>query len=116
MKKRFKQKSSVNPRRALGWSELISTTYVCFDCRVTRRARRGIHSPTNGAPKCQECSEPMHWLGKIWRAPKRTNIRAWERMKEVVNWTPKGLAIRRRDRGPGIQMKRQPGVKRQRLF
>lgn len=48
-----------------------NATYLCpVDCKVTK-----------GNANCPECSQPMIYMGKRWRAPKLNNEAAWRRVQ-----------------------------------
>ncbi len=50
---------------------LQSQTYACVICRIAQK--RSSH--------CSRGHE-MVWMGRFWRAPKKTNIKAWQRVAQ----------------------------------
>lgn len=56
-----------------------NSTYLCFGCRTT--VRREDYSRW---PKCSHCGKDMVGIGKHWRAPKQTNMKAWKELQEKI--------------------------------
>ncbi len=50
---------------------LQSQTYACVICRIAQKRN----------PHCSRGHE-MIWMGRFWRAPKKTNIKAWQRVAQ----------------------------------
>lgn len=48
---------------------LQSQTYACVICRIAQKRN----------PHCSR-GHDMVWMGRFWRAPKKTNIKAWQRV------------------------------------
>jgi hypothetical protein len=50
---------------------LQSQTYACTICRIAQK--RNPHCPRG---------HEMMWMGRFWRAPKKNNIKAWQRVAQ----------------------------------
>jgi len=50
---------------------LQAQTYACIECRIAQK--RNPHCPRG---------HDMVWMGRFWRAPKKTNIKAWNRVAQ----------------------------------
>lgn len=50
---------------------LQSQTYACVICRIAQKRN----------PHCSR-GHDMIWMGRFWRAPKKTNIKAWQRVAQ----------------------------------
>ncbi len=58
---------------------MSSDTWVCFDCRSTRRHER--HQPQAKQPKCPSCGTPYVCIGHKIRIPPRTDAKAWDALR-----------------------------------
>jgi hypothetical protein len=71
-----------------------STSYVCFDCR---RAVKGpaFLNPHERRPKalaglraqparCPECALPMQIVGSAFKAPRKNDLKQWEKVRRMV--------------------------------
>lgn len=50
---------------------LQAQTYACIECRIAQK--RNPHCPRG---------HDMIWMGRFWRAPKKNNIKAWQRVAQ----------------------------------
>lgn len=106
--------------------ERRKTTYVCFDCRTSRRDhdRNKVVTDESGArsmeyhgPNCHECGKEMTGVGWRWRIPCRTQVKAWKLMQNFMDWkSKKGRKRAKRDWPVNYGQKRPKGVRVQRLF
>ncbi len=53
-------------------------TYVCLTCRTTKR-KDMFHSLN-----CTNCHQPMVYIGKHWRVPKKKDDDGWTVLAELV--------------------------------
>lgn len=62
-----------------------SEHFACFTCRRVVKKTPYHQLPADSRPStyeqyrpaCPECGEPMHNMGKEFRAPRRRDIKAW---------------------------------------
>jgi ribosomal protein L34E len=74
--------------------------YACFDCRkafkaplgeidgvvVTPRGafvRQKFKKQANPQPTCPECKQPMHNMGLDFKAPKKTDLEQWQKVRRL---------------------------------
>jgi hypothetical protein len=74
--------------------------YACFACHktfkqpfhyesVSQKTSRGGYSHAskivvgNDQPVCPECRQPMHHMGHEFKAPKQSNKKQWEKVKQL---------------------------------
>jgi hypothetical protein len=63
-----------------------SCTYVCVPCRLAMKSMS----------VCSNCHNPAEFCGYRWRAPKRTNDRAWKMIESGdFMWDKKAIAKKR---------------------
>lgn len=66
-----------------------STTYVCFDCRTTKRqmTERFWHFVSHSDPSltCQHCSREMNLLSSSVAIPKKSDDKAWAKLLKHVS-------------------------------
>ena len=53
--------------------------HACFGCRRSVKVDVG-HWPPRAA-KCPECAGQLHWLGRTFRAPKRSDVKQWKKVE-----------------------------------
>lgn len=56
--------------------------FACFDCR--RTVKMSYRDPNSPAVVCPECAKEMHWLGRDFAAPTRTNDLEWRALEILV--------------------------------
>ena len=61
--------------------------HACYECRKMFRrpvtAELALPHPKGEAmARCPECRRPMHNVGKGFRPPKRSDLKAWKRLQE----------------------------------
>jgi hypothetical protein len=65
-----------------------SHTFVCVPCRVT------VRRSEFGSAICAHCHVPMRNVGDKWRAPKKTDKKAWEALaRERTDRYPRGKLV-----------------------
>ena len=66
-----------------------STTYVCFDCRTTKRSitERFWHYVSYAYPSltCQHCRREMIMISSSHAIPKKTDDKAWKALMQHVS-------------------------------
>ena len=64
---------------------MSSDTYICIPCRFVTKSVWGAN--------CPKCREPMKNMGTHWRAPKKSNERAWRLIEQgKYLWDEKAVA------------------------
>lgn len=69
--------------------------YVCCKCRRSTRGqpcykftndmtKSGSERASSDKPVCPECGDPMKYLGKRWRVPKRKDKKAWKIVEQKL--------------------------------
>ena len=58
------------------YSTMTRYNYVCFKCRLARRAIRNIN------PKCPACGIELKYIG-LCPVPKKSKIKDWSRIEEL---------------------------------
>jgi hypothetical protein len=53
--------------------------HACFKCRRSVKINVG-HWPPRPA-RCPECAGKLHWLGRTFRTPKRSDIKQWKKIE-----------------------------------
>ena len=61
---------------------MSNRTYICTECRTTRRGSYGAWLPT--VFRCRNCSGPLWELSARWRIPKSTDVKGWNELLEMV--------------------------------
>ena len=67
-------------RGGICWKE--NKNMVCFDCRLIKRVRIGA----SGKFLCPQCKKQLHGMWCKIRLPKKSNIKAWEKLKKEHDW------------------------------
>ena len=52
--------------------------HVCFDCRKSFK-----RTPRPGTAACPDCGEPVIEMGRNFKAPKKTDLKSWDRTKAL---------------------------------
>jgi hypothetical protein len=52
--------------------------FACFDCRKVFKQNYWRYMEVL---KCPDCSRPMAWLGRAFRAPRRGNTKQWRKVE-----------------------------------
>ena len=55
--------------------------HACFGCRRSLKVDVGRWPPR--AAKCPECGGKLHWLGRTFRAPKRSDVKQWKKVEAL---------------------------------
>lgn len=59
--------------------------YACFDCRKAfkRQLESDLpeHARGDDEARCPECNQPMHAMGLDFKAPKKSAIKQWAKIK-----------------------------------
>lgn len=81
-------------------SGLQAQTYACIECRIAQK--RNPHCPRG---------HDMIWMGRFWRAPKKNNIKAWQRVAQGDKlWDHK--AIERKAKREALKQAKQDQANR----
>jgi ssDNA-binding Zn-finger/Zn-ribbon topoisomerase 1 len=51
--------------------------HACFECRKSWK-----RSEESGAT-CPECGGSLHWMGRAFKAPKKSNLEQWEKVEAL---------------------------------
>jgi len=70
---------------------MSNRTYICVECRTSKRAEAAYGLNTNF--RCSICQKSLYELPWDWRIPKRKNEKEWQSLKEMVEdlslkWEP----------------------------
>lgn len=60
-------------------------SFACLECH--KSFKRGVHID-NGIPDelhCPDCGQPSYNFGRNFKAPKRSNLRQWEKIRFLKN-------------------------------
>ena len=71
---------------------MSNRTYVCLECRFSKRADAAYGLETEY--RCPHCHESLSELPWRWRIPKRTDNPEWKKLKQMIlelekEWIPK---------------------------
>ncbi len=75
--------------------------YACFECRKTFKQpfrlepvfemtsrgvgyRAGQNLIPTGSVQCPQCKKPMHHMGHDFKAPKQSNLKQWEKVRQLA--------------------------------
>lgn len=50
--------------------------HACFDCKKSFKIW-----PRDEAAACPDCGNEIHWMGRSFRSPKKTDIQQWRKVK-----------------------------------
>lgn len=50
--------------------------HACFECRKSFKI-----ITCDETPKCPECSGEIYWMGRSFKAPKKTDIQQWKKVR-----------------------------------
>ena len=53
------------------------TAHACFDCRKSWKLSE------DSAAICPECGEPVHFMGRAFEAPKKTDLEQWNKVERL---------------------------------
>ncbi len=53
--------------------------HACFDCRKSWKL------PEASTAKCPECGHPLHWMGRAFKVPRKTDSEQWAKVRSL--WT-----------------------------
>jgi len=69
----------------------ITINYACLECRKTFKKHKYIQDKRGNWEKieydvvCPQCTKPMCETGSAFKAPKSTDIKAWQKLKPLFN-------------------------------
>ena len=56
--------------------------FACFHCRKSYKRPAEQYSPRSGyeppVTVCPECSQPLHFMGRYFKAPRQTDVKGWK--------------------------------------
>ena len=55
--------------------------HACFACRRSVKVHVGYWQRREA--RCPECAGALHWLGRTFRAPKRSDIKQWKKVEAL---------------------------------
>jgi len=66
---------------------MSSRSWICFDCRkgIRREARYSWTPIDEPGPTCPDCGAECRYLGYKIRVPDRSDVRAWQVLREDLN-------------------------------
>jgi len=89
-RKELRRQSHTRPGpKAAFWPESDSpvrgapylVAHACFKCRRSVKIHVGYWSPR--LARCPECGGNLCWLGRTFRAPKRSDARQWKKVETL---------------------------------
>jgi len=86
------------------------TAHACFRCRCSFKLK-WTYSDQREAP-CPNCRRPLAWMGRRFRAPKRSDIRQWKKVEALWNAGIRFSICNGPDRMPETLGEVQPFLKR----
>jgi len=69
-------------------------TYICLECRTTKRAEAAYGLDTDF--RCSQCQRSLFELPWQWRIPKKTDDAGWKKLRKVVSEIENDRLSRRR--------------------
>lgn len=51
--------------------------HACFDCRKSWKL------PEESSAVCPQCGKPVNWMGRAFKAPKKTDVEQWEKVEAL---------------------------------
>jgi len=51
--------------------------HACFDCCKSWKLAE------EAAGKCPQCAKPLHWMGRAFKAPKKTDHEQWKKVEAL---------------------------------
>lgn len=52
--------------------------YACFECRRSVKI-----PPREQAARCPQCGGELHWMGRAFKPPRRTDLKQWMKVEKL---------------------------------
>ena len=88
--RRKELRASAAPRTPLrffsyGRQPIYRVAHACFACRRSYKIATDLTSSDPVEARCPECGEPLRWMGRSFRTPRRSDEEQWAKVEALWN-------------------------------
>lgn len=66
-----------------GRGPVYRVAHACFDCRRSLKIASNPDVADAKAPACPGCAAPLSWMGRSFKAPRRSDTEQWKKVEAL---------------------------------
>lgn len=66
-----------------GRGPVYRVAHACFDCRRSQKVASDPLAAPEAGPACPACGGPLHWMGRSFKVPKRSDTEQWRKVEAL---------------------------------